>query len=59
MGDRWMTDRQVAEALGIGRSTVWLWSKQGLLRPIKIGPRTTRFRVEDVALIGGGETDEN
>lgn len=59
MDDRWMTDREVAETFGIGRSTVWLWAKQGRLYPIKIGPRTTRFRLKDVAKIGGSERHDH
>lgn len=35
-------------ALPIARSTFWAWVKDGRLSPIRLGPRVTAFRVEDV-----------
>lgn len=33
----------------VGKSTWWLWVKSGKApAPIKIGPRTTAWRVEDI-----------
>ena len=38
------TDRQVADNLSIGRSTLWGWVAQGNFpAPEKIGPRTSRW----------------
>jgi prophage regulatory protein len=34
--------------LPISRSTLWAWIAAGRLTPIKLGPRVTAFRVEDV-----------
>jgi excisionase family DNA binding protein len=42
------SDRDVAELLGCGRSTVWRWVADGVLaRPIKVGG-LTRWRREDI-----------
>jgi len=39
----------VSHAAGIGSSTVWLWVRKGKFpSPLKIGPRVTAWRVEDV-----------
>ncbi|MGV6830347.1 MAG: helix-turn-helix transcriptional regulator [bacterium] len=40
--------REVAVYLGIGLSTVWLFAKQGKLRPIKLGARTTVFLKSEI-----------
>jgi len=45
----WYTDKQVAKHFGIGRSTLWAWVSRGFLpEPVKVGPRTTRFKGEDL-----------
>ena len=39
-----MTDFEVAEKLGISRSTVWRWARCGHLpSSLKLGPNTSRF----------------
>jgi predicted DNA-binding transcriptional regulator AlpA len=43
-----MRAKEVAEYLGIGLSTVWLYAKQGLLKPINLSPRVTVFRRADI-----------
>ncbi len=40
--------KEVAELLGIGKSTVWLYSKQGKLKPKKLSSRVTVFSIEDI-----------
>ena len=35
--------------LDVGKSTIWEWVKNGHFpKPVKLGPRTTAWRVEDV-----------
>ena len=47
-----MTVKQVARLLGVGKSTIWRWCKQGKFpRPIKLSQRITRWRAEDVAAL--------
>lgn len=39
----------VAHTAGIGNSTLWLWVRKGKFpAPLKIGPRVTAWRVDDV-----------
>lgn len=47
--------KELAEYLGVGLSTVWLYSKQGKITPIKISERVTVFDIDEVekALFGG------
>lgn len=40
--------KEVAIYLGIGLSTVWLFAKQGKLKPVKLGARTTVFLKSDI-----------
>ena len=40
--------KEVAEKMGIGLSTVWLFAKQGKLHPIKLSPRVTVFKESDL-----------
>ena len=47
-----MNVKQVAQQLGVGKSTIWRWCKQGIFpRPIKLSERVTRWRAEDVAAV--------
>jgi predicted DNA-binding transcriptional regulator AlpA len=43
-----LRDHQVAERLNIARCRVWDLVKQGVLTPVKLPPRTTRFAVTEV-----------
>ena len=51
---KYMRARQLAEHLGIGLSTVWLYVKQGKITSKKISDRVTVFDVVEVekALLG-------
>lgn len=40
---------QVLKAVGVGRSTVWRWCKEGLFpTPVRLGPRVVAWRASDV-----------
>jgi predicted DNA-binding transcriptional regulator AlpA len=43
--------RQAAAFLGIALSTLWRWvaSREGFPRPVRLSPRTTVFRLSDLA----------
>lgn len=44
-----LRDKEVAEMLTIGRSTVWLYVKQGKLpKPIKMSERVSVWCVSDI-----------
>lgn len=43
-----LTLREVMARLKVSRSTVWRWIKEGRLHPVKLGPRSNRFRVAEV-----------
>ena len=53
-----MRAKEVAEYLGIGLSTVWLYAKQGLLKPINLSPRVTVFRKSDIDAFIASRIDE-
>jgi len=40
--------KEAAEYLGLALSTIWLYSRQGRLNPIKLSPRITVFKKEDL-----------
>lgn len=40
--------KELAEYLGIGLSTVWLYTKQGKIKRIKISQKVTIFQVNEV-----------
>lgn len=46
--ERYIRAKQVAELLSIGVSTVWLWSKNGLLKPIKLTDKVTVWSTLDI-----------
>ena len=46
-----LTDKQVAQMLCIGRSTVWAYAEKGILpKPLKLSKRSTRWKYEDILL---------
>lgn len=40
--------KELANHLGIGLSTVWLYAKQERIKPIKISSRVTVFDIDEV-----------
>jgi predicted DNA-binding transcriptional regulator AlpA len=48
MSKKYLRAKEVAQYLGIGLSTVWLYSKQGKLTPKKLSQRVTVFSINDV-----------
>ena len=50
--------KEVSEYIGIGLSTVWLYAKQGLLKPINLSPRVTVFKKADIDALIASRIDE-
>ncbi len=48
VGKKYLRAKEVAEYLGIGLSTVWLYSKQGKLSAKKLSKRVTVFSINEV-----------
>lgn len=48
MNDKKLRAKQVSKYLNIGVSTVWLYVKQGKLRPIKLSERVTVFSLNEI-----------
>lgn len=40
--------RTAAQILGVSECTVWRWAREGRIRAIKVGQRSTRFPVSDI-----------
>ena len=40
--------KEAAVYTGLALSTIWLYSRQGRLNPIKLSPRVTVFKKEDL-----------
>lgn len=40
--------KELAEYLGVGLSTIWYWSKQGRITPLKLSSRVTVFSINEV-----------
>lgn len=53
-----MRAKEVAEYLGIGLSTVWLYAKQGKLKPINLSSRVTVFQKSDIDAFIASRIDE-
>ena len=47
--EQYLTVKEVAKILNIGRTTVYLWANQGTFpQPIKFSPQVTRWRLSDI-----------
>ena len=53
-GKKYYRAKDVAEYLGIGISTVWMYSSQGKLKPKKLSARVTVFDIRDVEKLFDG-----
>ena len=41
--------RQVMELLGVGRTTLWRWSRKGIIpKPVRLGPRAVGWRADEL-----------
>lgn len=38
----------VSEALSVSRRTIWKWSSEGKLHPLRLGPKTVRWRRSEI-----------
>ncbi|WP_415519299.1 MAG: helix-turn-helix transcriptional regulator [Desulfovibrio aminophilus] len=44
-----LRDKQILFFVPVCRATLWAWTKEGRFpKPVKLGPRTTAWRAEDV-----------
>lgn len=45
---KFMRAKEVAKYLSVGKSTVWLYAKEGKLTPKKLSERVTVFDIEEI-----------
>lgn len=47
--EKFLRVKDVAEMLSIGKSTVWLYTKNGILpQPIKLSPKVTVWKLSEI-----------
>jgi len=46
--ERFLTMKEVANLMGLDRSTIYNWKRKGLLPYYKIGKRAVRFKLAEV-----------
>lgn len=49
-GESYLTSNQVCRLLGVNRSTLWRWAKEGYLAPINMGGRS-RYKQSSITKI--------
>ncbi len=54
-GSQWLTVEQAAKALGVARSTLYRWEREGRLKFYRFGPRVVRIHAADLAALGGAD----
>jgi prophage regulatory protein len=55
--ERFYRDKDIAEALGVSRNTVWRWTREGRLAPpVKLGPGCSRWRESAVKELTRGQS---
>ena len=47
-GKKYMRAKEVSNYMGIGLSTVWMYSSQGKITPKKLSARVTVFSIEEI-----------
>jgi excisionase family DNA binding protein len=48
MENKYLRDKEVAQYLGVAKSTIWLFSKQGKIKAIKLSDRVTVWARSDL-----------
>lgn len=48
MENRYLRDKEASQYLGVGKSTIWLFSKQGKIKAIKLSDRVTVWAKSDL-----------
>ncbi len=51
---KYLRAEHIATLYPIGKSTVWLWAKQGKLTPLRISKGVTVFDADEVAALFSG-----
>lgn len=54
--ETYLTAKEAAEILGVTASTLWRWSKDGYLKPIKLGSKN-RYKLSELNRIKTGKED--
>lgn len=48
MENQYLRDKEASKYLGVGKSTIWLFSKQGKIKAIKLSDRVTVWAKSDL-----------
>jgi excisionase family DNA binding protein len=48
MENKYLRDKEASQYLGVGKSTIWLFSKQGKINAIKLSDRVTVWAKSDL-----------
>jgi excisionase family DNA binding protein len=48
MEKQYLRDKEASQYLGVGKSTIWLFSKQGKIKAIKLSDRVTVWAKSDL-----------
>jgi predicted DNA-binding transcriptional regulator AlpA len=48
MEERFLRAKEAAQMLGIGKSTLWAYSKEGKLNPVRLSKRITVWRLSEI-----------
>lgn len=48
MENKYLRDKEASQYLGVGKSTIWLFSKQGKIKAIKLSDRVTVWAKSDL-----------
>lgn len=49
MNDRFLRINEITEILGVSKSTIWSWLKQGkFVKPLKLSARVTVWKLSDI-----------
>ena len=55
--EKFYRDKDIADALGVSRNTVWRWTREGRLAPpVKLGPGCSRWRESAVKELTSGQS---
>lgn len=52
--ERFLTAKQVAEKLGVTKTTLWRWEKENYLKPVRFGSKL-RYRESDILALMEGQ----
>ncbi len=46
--EQYLTSDEVSKRLSVSKTLLWMWDKEGILKPSRIGKKLVRYKLSDI-----------